>query len=456
MHRRIALWLGVLAVLGGLLVIPGLAAGQRLIASQFESNGDLIDGWYWLRDQRFQQYAKWTFESIPPGTGDLAVEITALASDPKDGSPGGEARFRLVYGFPGSGEMTGLFEFQVVRLSGVSASQHLDGRTCRGEVILPRAAFPASTTLVFRIERDDPMDNHVAFAAGSLVLAVSSEKTGDPDLRIADADSFASTGDLIEGIVWCRKAGQVQEWMWAARDVGGTIDSGAVNLGLLVTTVPGGASGLSAVADVTVLDEAGMVAEVGTVHLVNTFRPVFIGNSAGVGWAATGAYKLKDPSLIERGFALRVALSGSVPPEAPAESANLNRQFGGDRSSATLAYVVDSPTAQDGNGVVQATVYDILRDPQSFVGQRVALETRFYGQTDGLCPCAPLTPSDWLIGSQQFYMYVNNGAVSDLAPWEVLSFERPIRVIGIVRTLLQSESIVCPYLKLESVELREE
>jgi len=451
-------WLGTCVAWSLLLLVSasGWGAVERVTASDFRSNGDLIDGWYWLRDQRFQQYAEWRFEAVPPGTGDLTIEITALATDPVDGSPGGEARFRLVYGLSGSGETTGIYEFQVVSLRRASSADDPGGRVCRGEVTLPQAGLPGTSTIVFRIERESPEDNHIAFSAGSLILIVADDENAPPALRIAPADGFASTGDLIDGTVWCRRGGQVLEWTWSPREGSGGITDAAVNLRVLVTTVAEGASGLSDVADVTVLDPEGRVAEVGTIHLVNTFRPLYTGDSGGVGWVATGAYKLKDLGLIEDGFTLRMGLSGGAPPESPAQTAGLVRKFGGERSSATLAYVVDPPPGQTAGAAIETTIYDILNDPRSYDGQRVRIEARFYGANGELCPCSPQSPSDWLIGAQQFYMYVSNGALGALPAWEALSFERPILVTGTVGTAVQSESLVCPYLKLEAVEIREE
>jgi hypothetical protein len=452
---RRAVWAGIGVALAILLMVAGPAVGKRLTASDFRSNGDLIDGWYWLRDQAFQQYAKWTFEGIPSETNDLTVEITARATGRSGGAAADEVRFRLVYGCPGSGETEGLFEFQVVTLSadtagGVAVPMY------SGKITVSCAGFAAGSTFMFRAERESPGDDYTAFSAGSVVLSLPGVQSPDPLLETADADDFGATGDLIDGAFWCRKVGQFLQWQWAPHQASGAVLNAAVDFSLLVTTSSGAASGLSAIADVTVLNGDGLVAEVGTVHLVNTFRPLFAGDSGGVGWMTTGAYKLKDPSLIERGFTIRIALSGSAPPEAPVETAGLVRRIGGDRSSAVLAYVVDAPQGGQTDAAVPATVYDVLSDPESFDGKRVTIEARFYGWNEGLCPCVPQTPSDWLIGAQQFYLYVSNGTVDGLPLWESLIFERPIRVTGVVKASVQSESLACPYLMLETVELREE
>lgn len=62
----------VILVCFGILFLGtfGLGAREvRLSASTFFSNGNLIRGWYWLRDQGFKQIAEWVFTNVPPGEG---------------------------------------------------------------------------------------------------------------------------------------------------------------------------------------------------------------------------------------------------------------------------------------------------------------------------------------------------------------------------------------------------
>jgi hypothetical protein len=69
--------------------VQGLcAAGTSRTAAQFSSDGDLISGWYWLRDPSFNQVAEWVFEGIPQGTEDLVLDLEVLATSRADG-PGG-------------------------------------------------------------------------------------------------------------------------------------------------------------------------------------------------------------------------------------------------------------------------------------------------------------------------------------------------------------------------------
>jgi hypothetical protein len=98
----------------------------------------LIQGWYWLRDSALKNYAEWTFENIPPGNSDLTLDITALATNRASGGSGFPARFRLIFGFPGSGSMGGVFQTAEITLPNVSPPNDPVGYTCHGLITIPR------------------------------------------------------------------------------------------------------------------------------------------------------------------------------------------------------------------------------------------------------------------------------------------------------------------------------
>ena len=68
--------------------ITVFAASSSNFPKNFNSNGDLIKGWYWLRDNSLQNYTQWIFENIPPGDTDLTLDITALATNRASGGRG--------------------------------------------------------------------------------------------------------------------------------------------------------------------------------------------------------------------------------------------------------------------------------------------------------------------------------------------------------------------------------
>ena len=152
------------------LAFSSSIAGSPNLTAHFNSNGDFINGWYWLRDTALQNYTQWIFERIPSGDYDLVLDITALATDQASGLGGFPATFRLIFGFPGHERMGGVFQTAEITLPNVSSPDDPVGYTCHGLISIPRSFIPSATTFFFRIERISPNDNHIAFNQESIVL----------------------------------------------------------------------------------------------------------------------------------------------------------------------------------------------------------------------------------------------------------------------------------------------
>jgi hypothetical protein len=152
-------------------------------ANKFYSNGNLIQGWYWLRDSALKHYAEWTFENIPSGNTDLTLDITALATKQADGGKGFPAKFLLIYGFPGSGPMGGVFQTVEITLSNISLPSDPVGYTCRGLVIVPRSFISGASTFLFKVERISPNDNHIAFNQESITLFTEEPSSGFSEIQ---------------------------------------------------------------------------------------------------------------------------------------------------------------------------------------------------------------------------------------------------------------------------------
>jgi len=160
-----------------------IVSSQGFIANEFSSNGNLTQGWYWLQDSALQHCAEWTFENIPPGNTDLTLEITVFATNQAGGGVGFPARFRLIFGFPGSGQMEGVFQTVEITLPNVSPPSDTGGYTCHGVVTIPRDFIPAATTIFLRVERISPNDNHVAFNSESITLFTEEQITGFREIQ---------------------------------------------------------------------------------------------------------------------------------------------------------------------------------------------------------------------------------------------------------------------------------
>ena len=154
-----------------LVAISFLAMGEEIEkqASDFQSNGDCIAGWYWLRDHSLQHTAEWTFQDIPSGDK-LTLEITALATDQASGGKGFDAHFLLIYGFPGSGQMGGLFKSKKVILPNITPKDDPVGYTCCGKVTLDRSFMAEAQEILVKVERESSQDNHIAFKKESIKL----------------------------------------------------------------------------------------------------------------------------------------------------------------------------------------------------------------------------------------------------------------------------------------------
>lgn len=161
----------------------------RKTAERFFSDGDLINGWYWLRDSSFEHVAEWVFEGISPGTEDLVLDLEVLATDRVDGPRGIDARFFLSYGIPPTGTMGGLIVgTKEITLPNVSPPSDPVGYTCRGQVVIPRANLENATALWIRAHRapgpflsgKSPSTVHVAFRRESVVLLSGVSPTPGP------------------------------------------------------------------------------------------------------------------------------------------------------------------------------------------------------------------------------------------------------------------------------------
>ncbi|MGC8779020.1 MAG: hypothetical protein ACP5Q4_10135, partial [Candidatus Caldatribacteriaceae bacterium] len=167
----------------------GVEPGRKM-ATQFFCSGDLINGWYWLRDSSFENVAEWVFENIPGGTRDLTLDLEVLATDRVSGPRGVDARFFLSYGIPPQGERGGVIVgTKAVTLPNVSPPNDPVGYTCRGRVTIPQDKnLENATTLWVRAHRfpgpflpgEHPSPIHVAFRWESVVLLSGVSPTPKP------------------------------------------------------------------------------------------------------------------------------------------------------------------------------------------------------------------------------------------------------------------------------------
>ena len=161
-----------LIVIFGIMLCGSAYQDDEYSAYSFNSSGAQVQGWHWLRDRNLSDKASWTFKGLPEGPGTIEAEIFALATDRAGGGAGVDARFRLVVGYSGGGNMGGVFCPQEVTLKNVSPPGDPDGYKCRGTVSIDRnrQCGTSGSDIYMLSERISPNHPHVAFNKDSIVL----------------------------------------------------------------------------------------------------------------------------------------------------------------------------------------------------------------------------------------------------------------------------------------------
>ncbi|MFA5786153.1 MAG: hypothetical protein WDA71_04075 [Actinomycetota bacterium] len=146
-------------------------------ASPFTSDGDLISGWYWLRDSAHTQSGTWAM-AAPTASGNFTLDLEVLATSRVSGPPGVDARFYLSYGpIPDTRDKASI-PTTLVKLPNISPANDPVGYTCKGSITLSRSVIPHGTRQMWvRITRADAsgagtVSEHIAVNAGSVRLGM--------------------------------------------------------------------------------------------------------------------------------------------------------------------------------------------------------------------------------------------------------------------------------------------
>lgn len=131
-----------------------------------------------------------------------------------------------------------------------------------------------------------PRSLGVASAAAALLLAAPG--VASASVGVDNASAFTSNGTSSGSWTWVHEDTDSASWTFNITSLQ-SAKKGAVyvNVDALVSNRVDGGSGYSA-SSVRFTASCGDVRQVLKVKLVNPFRPVFSGNSLGIGWAATG------------------------------------------------------------------------------------------------------------------------------------------------------------------------
>jgi hypothetical protein len=161
--------------------LPTYATGLPLVTKpgtippttdpNFWSNGSEIQGWWWIRDDAYQNTANWIVD-IPAGTEDITLNLTVLATEKAGGGRGTSAVFFLSYGQPN----VTVYGRKLVELPNTSPASDPLGYTCTGTLTLTRAEIKNVARLWLKASRKDdlgefpPSTVHVAFNKQSIIV----------------------------------------------------------------------------------------------------------------------------------------------------------------------------------------------------------------------------------------------------------------------------------------------
>ena len=148
----------------------------------FTTQGDYIQGWWWLRDRAGTNRAVWTFGV--PATGDIVLDLNLLATNRVSGGPGFDAQIWLSYGAGRTvGQAAGE---QFLTLPNVSPPGDPVGYTTHGTFTIPRSSLPAGTTTIWvKITRSDSaggsiVTRHIAVNAAGVTVTGGGGATASP------------------------------------------------------------------------------------------------------------------------------------------------------------------------------------------------------------------------------------------------------------------------------------
>ena len=128
----------------------------------------------------------------------------------------------------------------------------------------------------------------IAAVTATAALVLAAPGTASASIGVDNASAFTSNGTPAGSWTWVHQDTDTASWTFNITSLQ-SAKKGSVylNVDALVSNRVDGGSGYSA-SSVRFTATCGDVRQVLKVKLVNPFRPVFSGNTLGIGWAATG------------------------------------------------------------------------------------------------------------------------------------------------------------------------
>lgn len=231
---------------------PSATPAPIVSVGDFQSDGKLEDGWYWLKDARMANTAEWTLNNLPSEPGNINLKMKVLSTD-GNGTKGLSASFILYFSTTGSGGQKQLLGQQTVTLLNTSTEGDTQAYTCTGRVTLDGSLLPAGVSSIsitasrsLESYSDLPVGDRVAFASESIEIGPALLPFVPVNAAIYQGGDFTSDGDYINGWWWLRDADHHASATWNFSDIpAGTADI-VINFEVLATDRPDGSGGFNA------------------------------------------------------------------------------------------------------------------------------------------------------------------------------------------------------------------
>jgi hypothetical protein len=290
---------------------------------RFQSDGNPISGWYWLRDQTYSSYGEWHCTGLPQGA-DTAITLLALVTNQGSGGSGYSTPAKLTITNPSTEEAEGVQIYLQNPLPEQNpANSGGQGYLSSAYLVLPANYIGSDGSLQIRIERLSPNPYHIAVNSDSL-RAIPPRKPDAAEIQ----------GDWISGWYWLRDAENKSLGDWRFSGLAPNATLSILTLDTLVTQGADGGSGYSMPVQVVLTnpstEEQLAMDYVQVQNLLFGANPE---NSAGHGYQTYGSI-LFDSRLIGEDGSLVVRIkrpSGAEYHLAVNENSPGVVQFGGQR-----------------------------------------------------------------------------------------------------------------------------
>ena len=255
---------------------------------RFTSNGNLISGWYWLRDADYGAYGQWECQGLATGQ-DATINLQTLVTNQTSGGAGFSPAVKVTYTNPADDRSQTVQVYLQNPLPEPSpADSHGEGYPTTGYLVVPRAYLDAGGALRIRLERFALNRYHVAVNANTLNFQQPQR-----------ADEFTPPqGSPISGWYWLRDSAHSAYGQWTFKGLAANT-SPLLTLDTLVTNGTNGGSGYSMPLAITLINPTTESQKTFSyVQAQNLLFTQASANSQGYGDQTYGSIML-DPSYID-------------------------------------------------------------------------------------------------------------------------------------------------------------